>query len=113
MGDCCDAFRQRQRWGERAQEAAEFVIDETFGVPGVGTVVAGTLKRGIIRTNSNLLLGPDVGDGSFRATAVKSVHYKRMPVNQVGAYGFLATHCHCKMAVIGRIFTTSCRAITA
>uniref|UniRef100_A0A7S1T5B3 Tr-type G domain-containing protein n=1 Tax=Tetraselmis chuii TaxID=63592 RepID=A0A7S1T5B3_9CHLO len=76
---------QRQRWAERAKEAAEFVIDETFGVPGVGTVVAGTLKRGVIKTNSTLLLGPDIGDGSFWATAVKSIHYKRMPVGQVVA----------------------------
>eukprot|EP00873_Tetraselmis_striata_P001174 jgi/Tetstr1/421438/TSEL_012387.t1 len=76
---------QRQRWGEHAQEATEFVIDETFGVPGVGTVVAGTVKRGVIHVNSNLMLGPDIGDGSFWTTAVKSVHYKRMPVNQVVA----------------------------
>lgn len=38
-------------------EHAEFVIDETFGVPGVGTVVAGTVKRGCITVNSSLLLG--------------------------------------------------------
>jgi hypothetical protein len=48
-------------------------------------VVAGTLKRGVIKTNSTLLLGPDIGDGSFWATAVKSIHYKRMPVGQVVA----------------------------
>lgn len=32
---------QRHRWVEAQTQAAEFVIDETFGVPGVGTVVAG------------------------------------------------------------------------
>lgn len=32
---------QRHRWVEAQAQAAEFVIDETFGVPGVGTVVAG------------------------------------------------------------------------
>jgi len=32
---------QRQRWVEAQSQAAEFIIDETFGVPGVGTVVAG------------------------------------------------------------------------
>ena len=31
----------RQRWAERENDAAEFVIDETFHVQGVGTVVAG------------------------------------------------------------------------
>lgn len=65
------------------REFAEFVIDETFGVPGVGTVVAGTLKRGVISLNSGLLLGPDIADGTFKPAAVKSIHYKRLPVQQV------------------------------
>lgn len=76
---------QRQRWAARARMPAEFIIDETFSVPGVGTVVAGTMKRGVIATNSSLLLGPDIGDGSFRPAAIKSIHYKRLPVNQVVA----------------------------
>lgn len=76
---------QRQRWVEKQHEHAEFVIDETFGVPGVGTVVAGTVKRGVITPNANLLLGPDVADGTFKPVSVKSIHYKRLPVSQVVA----------------------------
>lgn len=72
----------RTEWGAREQKAAEFVIDDTFLVPGVGTVVAGTLKSGVIRENQKILLGPGIGDGTFQATAVKSIHYKRMPVSQ-------------------------------
>ena len=68
---------------DKAAEAAEFIIDETFGVPGVGTVVAGTVKRGVINTNASLLMGPDIGDGTFKQTAIKSIHYKRLPVTQV------------------------------
>ena len=52
-------------------------------VPGVGTVVAGTLKRGTITPGCSLMLGPDVGDGSFKLTGIKSIHYKRLPVAQV------------------------------
>ncbi|PNH06429.1 GTP-binding protein AGP-1 [Tetrabaena socialis] len=48
---------QRQRWVDKQRELAEFVIDETFGVPGVGTVVAGTVKCGVITANTVLLLG--------------------------------------------------------
>ena len=32
---------QRTKWHVKATEPAQFIIDETFGVPGVGTVVAG------------------------------------------------------------------------
>ncbi len=52
-------------------------------VPGVGTVVAGTLKHGIIVPGATLMLGPDIGDGTFKLTAIKSIHYKRLPVAQV------------------------------
>eukprot|EP00798_Chlamydomonas_sp_ICE-L_P029190 gene29190-31090_t len=76
---------QRQRWFEKLGELPEFVIDETFGVPGVGTVVAGTVKKGVITQNCNLLIGPDIGDGSFKAVSIKSIHYKRLPVSQVAA----------------------------
>ncbi|KAJ9515720.1 hypothetical protein QJQ45_002641 [Haematococcus lacustris] len=64
---------------------AEFVVDETFGVPGVGTVVAGTVKRGVITPNMTLMLGPDIADGSFKPAAIKSIHYKRLAVGQVVA----------------------------
>lgn len=68
---------------DKVKEYAEFIIDETFGVPGVGTVIAGTVKRGVITTNANLMLGPDVGDGTFKPTAIKSIQYKRLPVTKV------------------------------
>jgi len=61
---------------------AEFQIDDTYSVPGVGTVVSGTCFRGTIRVNDNLLLGPDPL-GHFHSLAVKSIHRKRMPVLEV------------------------------
>ena len=76
---------QRIDWSQRASDPMEFVIDETFGVPGVGTVVAGTVKRGVIRPSTTFLLGPDIGDGKFKPCQVKSIHYKRLPVSQVVA----------------------------
>lgn len=61
---------------------AEFQIDDTFSVPGVGTVVSGTLLQGTIRLNDTLLLGPDAL-GHFQQITVKSIHRKRMPVREV------------------------------
>lgn len=37
------------------------------------------------KQNQKILLGPGIGDGNFTVTAVKSIHYKRMPVGQVVA----------------------------
>ncbi|KAI5700343.1 hypothetical protein M8J76_005774 [Diaphorina citri] len=58
-------------------EPAEFQIDDTYSVPGVGTVVSGT-----IRLNDTLMLGPDPL-GHFIPIAVKSIHRKRMVVREV------------------------------
>ncbi|XP_017263870.1 GTP binding protein 1, like isoform X2 [Kryptolebias marmoratus] len=63
-------------------EPAEFQIDDTYSVPGVGTVVSGTTLRGLIRLNDTLLLGPDPL-GVFIPITVKSIHRKRMPVKEV------------------------------
>lgn len=63
-------------------EPAEFQIDETFAVPGVGTVASGTTLRGQIKLGETLLLGPDA-IGNFNPIVVKSIHRKRMAVNEV------------------------------
>ncbi|XP_061081743.1 GTP-binding protein 1-like isoform X2 [Conger conger] len=63
-------------------QPAEFQIDDTYSVPGVGTVVSGTTLRGLIRLNDMMLLGPDPL-GNFLPIAVKSIHRKRMPVKEV------------------------------
>lgn len=65
-----------------ADEPAEFSIDDSYSVPGVGTVVSGTTLRGTIRLNDTLLLGPDPV-GHFTPITVKSIHRKRMPVKEV------------------------------
>ncbi|PNF25911.1 GTP-binding protein 1 [Cryptotermes secundus] len=66
----------------RDDEPAEFQIDDTYSVPGVGTVVSGTTLKGVIRLNDTLLLGPDTL-GHFIPIAVKSIHRKRMVVREV------------------------------
>ncbi|XP_029913514.1 GTP-binding protein 1 isoform X2 [Myripristis murdjan] len=70
------------RTSYRDDQPAEFQIDDTYSVPGVGTVVSGTTLRGLIRLNDTMLLGPDPL-GSFTPIAVKSIHRKRMPVKEV------------------------------
>ncbi|KXJ14137.1 GTP-binding protein 1 [Exaiptasia diaphana] len=64
------------------EEPAEFQIDETYSVPGVGTVISGTCMQGIIKLNDSLLLGPDPL-GQFHPISIRSIHRKRMPVKEV------------------------------
>lgn len=50
------------RYEAHENEPAEFIMDETYSVPGVGTVVSGTVLKGIIRLNDTLMLGPTLWD---------------------------------------------------
>ncbi|XP_075220086.1 GTP-binding protein 1 isoform X1 [Lycorma delicatula] len=70
------------RMASNDNEPAEFQIDDTYSVPGVGTVVSGTTLKGVIRLNDTLMLGPDPL-GHFVPIAVKSIHRKRMAVREV------------------------------
>eukprot|EP00732_Lithocolla_globosa_P003253 Lithocolla_globosa_v1_NODE_2518_length_1966_cov_27.742543.p1 type:complete len:566 gc:universal NODE_2518_length_1966_cov_27.742543:236-1933(+) len=60
---------------------AEFQIDDTFLVPGVGTIVSGTVMAGKITVGDNLYYGPD-SLGRFLNCQIKSVHRKRVAVHQ-------------------------------
>ena len=57
----------------------EYQITDTFSVPGVGTVVSGTITCGLVHVGDSLLLGPDT-NGSFVSAQVKSIHRKRVNV---------------------------------
>jgi GTPase len=62
-------------------DPVEFLIDGIYQVTGVGIVVAGTMKSGTVIPNMTLLLGPDKS-GMFRAVIVKTIHHKRIPVEE-------------------------------
>ncbi len=66
------------------QTPAEFFVDDHFTVPGVGTVVAGTLYSGRISAGDELLLGPDF-QGAWKRVLVKSIHCKQLPVRRIAA----------------------------
>jgi len=74
----------RTEWEEARSKPPEFHIDSTFSVPGVGTVVSGTLVAGNISVNQTLMLGPDEF-GAFNPAVVKSIQTKRLPVRSVKA----------------------------
>lgn len=72
------------RMAGQDDQPAEFQIDDTYSVPGVGTVVSGTCLQGVIKLNDTLMLGPDPL-GQFTQIAIRSIHRKRMNVKEVRA----------------------------
>lgn len=59
---------------------AQVCIDSVYNVPGVGVVVAGTVRAGCVRPGQEMLLGPDP-TGSFPAVLVKSIHVYFAPAS--------------------------------
>jgi len=72
----------RSKWNQSRDMPREMIIDSTFFVTGVGTVVGGIVTQGVFRPNDTLLLGPD-GLGNFRPVQIKSIHSKGVDVPEV------------------------------
>lgn len=68
----------------RAGAPLEFEIVETFAVPGVGTVVSGTMISGRAGLGQQVFLGPD-SLGAWTHTQIKGIHRKRVPVGEAWA----------------------------
>ena len=79
---------QRKNFKVYEDNPVEFSIDEKYNVTGVGTVVAGVLHRGTIKLNDSLLVGPD-SSGNYRNTVVKSIHFKRVPIEEAKAGSYV------------------------
>ncbi|KAJ5690163.1 GTP-binding protein 1 [Penicillium macrosclerotiorum] len=58
----------------------EFLVNDTFSVPHVGTVVSGVVKAGVIHAGDVVVIGPD-SLGQFTTTVIKSIERKRIQVN--------------------------------
>lgn len=74
----------RINWESRRNGDTIFWIDNVYNVKGIGIVLSGTVKKGEIRINDKLLLGPK--DGEFTEVTVKSIHNNfREDISQINA----------------------------
>jgi len=55
----------------------EFMINDTYEISEIGTVVSGILLNGIININGSYLIGP-IDNNSFYPVQIKSIHRKQM-----------------------------------
>lgn len=63
------------KWSSLSHDFKHILIDHTYSINGIGTVITGTIKSGTIHLNDTLLLGPDF-QGLFHPLIVKGiVHY--------------------------------------
>ncbi|KAK2736698.1 hypothetical protein FQN55_001549 [Onygenales sp. PD_40] len=67
-----------------AEAPFEFLVNDTFSVPFVGTVVSGVVKSGVVHAGDPVMIGPD-SLGQFRTTAIKSIERKRITVHACSA----------------------------
>ena len=74
----------RNNYHDQLNKPAKFTIQETFQVPGIGTVVSGFLLSGVVSVKNTLWLGPDCS-GLFKKVTIKSIHDKRTDVNNAFA----------------------------
>lgn len=66
------------------QEPTEFIVDEIFKIPGVGSVVGGLLIKGMLIEDTEMRIGP-LQDGAFHTVNVQSIHRNRAPCRVVRA----------------------------
>jgi GTPase len=67
-----------------AEGPFEFLVNDTFSVPFVGTVVSGVVKSGVVHAGDTVIIGPD-SLGQFKTTVVKSIERKRIQVHACSA----------------------------
>jgi len=78
---------RRRKHESKVNRNFEFLIEDIFNVPGVGSVTSGFVNAGefTITANSNnnhVFVGP-LDDGKFMKTFVKSAHIARIPTTHV------------------------------
>nr|XP_039254255.1 GTP-binding protein 2-like [Styela clava] len=60
------------------EKPTEFQVDQFFSVPDVGPVVAGSMLRGTIKEDEELLMGPTT-TGQFKPVTITSIRRNRAP----------------------------------
>jgi GTPase len=78
------ALPKRRKHEKKVERPFEFLVDDIFNVPGVGSVVSGFVNAGQLSVGSNahVYVGP-TDDGTFVKTVAKSAHIARICTNHV------------------------------
>jgi len=75
---------KRRRHERKLERSFEFLVEDIFNVPGVGSVVSGFVNAGqlTVGSSAHVYVGP-CGDGTFMKTIAKSAHIARINTTHV------------------------------
>jgi len=78
------ALPKRRKHENRVKQPFEFLVEDIFNVPGVGSVVSGFVFAGELTVGStaHVYVGP-TDDGSFLKTVAKSAHIARISTSHI------------------------------
>lgn len=61
----------------------KFIIDSRYFAKGVGLILGGTVLKGTIKLNQEMMFGPD-RNGMFKAVTIKGIHENRCEITEAG-----------------------------
>lgn len=75
----------RKKWEASINGPLEYQINETYTVPGVGTVVSGVMLGGRVHVGDQVMLGPLAGSGGFLSSQIRGIQRKRVSLDEAVA----------------------------
>ena len=69
--------------GGEKEIVTKFIIDSRYQAKGVGLILGGTVLKGTIRVDQQLMFGPDK-NGNFRNVVIKGIHENRVSIEEAG-----------------------------
>lgn len=81
---------KRRRHHNKLERPFEYLVEETFNVPGTGTVISGIVNAGKLQVGETVFIGPypnsrTTNGTEFLRSVVKSIEISRVNVNSVVA----------------------------
>ena len=75
---------QRDKFANMPKNGTILYIDNNYSVPGIGLVISGTVKDGIVRTRQKMYMGPY--NGTMVPVVIRSIHNNlREDINEIGS----------------------------
>lgn len=68
---------------DESEIKVKFIIDSRYFAKGVGLILGGTVLKGTIKLNQEMMFGPD-RNGAFKPVTIKGMHENRCEISEAG-----------------------------